>query len=186
MDLLNRAIVRREYNDLLARHNLDPADPAPLATGEARRAAMRHAIALLWSIGKDTTISWIGFYENAPGSAGAGGEPTEMVLVCREPKPACSPISLHGLCGRGMLNKAAYIAPDIRTLGENYIACDPKDQSELVIPVLDAAGNCDAVLDVDSYDLNAFDEHDAQGMTKVMVALGITSPRTLELKPVRV
>lgn len=63
----------------------------------------------------------------------------------------------------------------MRTLGANYIACDPRDQSELVIPMVDQHGHCEGVLDVDSYDVGAFDERDVEGMIEVLGALGLTA-----------
>ena len=123
-------------------------------------------------------ISWIGFYRR-PADA------DEMLLLCREPKPACSPIGLHGMCGRCVLDRMPLIIADVRTLGENYVACDPRDQSELVIPLLDDDQTCDTVLDADSFDQGAFDEHDAQGMSKLLVALGLASPALLKARPIR-
>jgi len=167
-DLLKRATIWRDYPALLQRHGLDPDRPLGLPPG-GPPVAMRRAIDLLWGAFSSTGISWIGFYEKVAGS-------DEMVLVCREPKPACSPIGLHGMCGRGWADARAVIIPDVRTLGPNYIACDPKDQSEIVIPIILEDGSCWGVLDADSYDLGAFDEHDAIGLTKVLRALGISGP----------
>ena len=129
--------------------------------------AMAKAVELLWSAFGHKPISWVGFYLKVE-------DQDEMVLVCREPKPACSPIGLHGMCGRSYLTKRSILVADVRTLGANYIACDPKDQSELVIPLIDDQGECEGVLDVDSYDVGAFDERDVEGMTEVLVGLGLT------------
>ena len=125
---------------------------------------MRRCIDLLWGGVGSAGISWIGFYERE------GDD--QMTLVCREPKPACSPIGLHGMCGRGMLDRRPLVIADVRTLGPNYIACDPKDQSELVIPLLAPDGSCDAVLDVDSWDLASFDDRDAAGMKTILGVIG--------------
>jgi GAF domain-containing protein len=133
----------------------------------SREEAMQMAVALLWRAFGNRPISWVGFYDKVEGAE-------EMVLVCREPKPACSPIGLQGMCGRSYLKKQSILVADVRTLGQNYIACDPKDQSELVVPLVDGAGACSGVLDVDSYDLGAFDEADVRGMTDVLIALGLT------------
>lgn len=166
VDVLQRAIVWRDYPALLDRHMLSPDRPA--AAGP-RGQRMRRVIDLLWGAFSSTGISWIGFYEKAAAS-------DEMLLLVREPKPACSPIGLHGMCGRCWKERRPIVVADVRTLGANYVACDPRDQSEIVIPCLDERGDCWGVLDADSFDRGAFDEHDAQGMTRVLVSLGLTSP----------
>jgi putative methionine-R-sulfoxide reductase with GAF domain len=149
-----------------------PRDYEPLIKAAiepaTRDAAMRTAVDLLWKAFGSNPISWVGFYLKSEGA-------DEMILVCREPKPACSPIGMHGMCGRSYLKRESILIDDVRTLGTNYIACDPKDQSELVIPLIDASGRCGGVLDVDSYDLRAFDETDIRGMTSLLIKLGLTN-----------
>lgn len=150
----------RDYSPLIkAASDLQP---------QSRDHAMQAAVDLLWRAFGNHPISWVGFYLKSDGA-------DEMVLVCREPKPACSPIGLHGMCGRSLLTRHAILVRDVRTLGENYIACDPKDQSEVVIPMIDDTGVCRGVLDVDSYDLAAFDEIDVKGMTEILIELGLTA-----------
>lgn len=143
------------------------------ATDRAR--AMTAFLDLTWSaFGDDTpsperqTISWIGFYERDPEDS------AQMILIDRRPKPACSPIGLHGLCGKGMLDSTSYIVDDVRTLGANYVACDPRDQSELVVPLFNEKGESFGVLDVDSFAIGAFDENDADQMHKLLVQFGLT------------
>lgn len=89
-----------------------------------------------------------------------------MTLICREPKPACSPIGLQGMCGRGWRERKTFIVPDVKVLGENYIACDARDISELVVPIYDLESGtpevCIGVFDVDSYACEAFTEQDAE------------------------
>jgi putative methionine-R-sulfoxide reductase with GAF domain len=153
----------RDYEPLIA----EARAYAGLTPGEA----MAKAVGLLWGAFGHTDgrgpVSWVGFYLKVE-------DKDEMVLVCREPKPACSPIGLHGMCGRSFLTRQSILVADVRTLGANYIACDPKDQSELVIPLIDEQGRCKGVLDVDSYDVGAFDERDVDGMTAVLAGLGLT------------
>ncbi len=140
---------------------------------------MRRAVELLWgAFGEPDParptrgmVSWVGFYAKAP-------DADEMALVCREPKPACSPIGLHGMCGRGLRERTAFVVRDVGVLGEGYIACDPRDRSELVVPLLDAAGTCDAVLDVDSYQVGAFTRADAERMHELCASLGLSAPGT--------
>ncbi len=122
----------------------------------------------------EPSLSWIGFYRREALDAPMG---EEMTLVCREPKPACSPIGLHGMCGRGWQEARPIVIADVRTLGAGYIACDPRDQSELVVPVILADGTCWGVLDADSYDIGAFTEDDAAGMGAILEAAGISMPR---------
>ncbi|MBX3382076.1 MAG: GAF domain-containing protein [Phycisphaeraceae bacterium] len=166
----------REYAALLERHHLSPAHPPPPVSAGNRETAMRRAIDLLWGALGSSGMSWIGFYQRPRGT-------DEMVLVCREPKPACSPIGLHGMCGRCCLSRRPIIIHDVRTLGDGYIACDPKDLSEAVVPLINPDGSCDAVLDADSYHVGAFGPGDAAGMTLVLIALGLTDPSALALHP---
>lgn len=178
VDLLKKAPVWRDYGALLTRHGLSPERPLAAPGPAARETVMRRAVDLLWGGVGSMGISWIGFYVKA-------ADAEEMVLLCREPKAACSPIGLHGMCGRGWKERRPIIIADVGTLGGNYVACDPRDVSELVIPLVDESGGCDAVLDADSFDRGAFDEHDAQGMSKVLVALGLAAPGLLGVGAMR-
>lgn len=115
----------------------------------------------------DGAISWVGFYTPVPGK-------DEMVLGPRRDKPACSPIGLHGACGRAMLSRKTLVIPDVSRLGEGYIACDPRDRSELVVPCLEKTGACWGVLDLDSHDSSAFYERDAYALMLVLRAAGLS------------
>lgn len=137
-----------------------------LATPGDRPAAMRAVVAALWEALHGLDVSWLGFYVHE------GGE--ELVLGPREPKPACSPIGLHGACGQVFLSRQPLIVRDVRALGANYIACDPRDQSEVVIPCLNADGTCWGVLDLDSHSVSAFDESDVAGLLSVLRVAGLT------------
>ncbi|MEE9129894.1 MAG: GAF domain-containing protein [Phycisphaerales bacterium] len=131
---------------------------------------MRAVVDALWVAFENHGYSWVGFYLDQP------NEPDEKRLVlgwCRD-KPACSPIGLHGVCGQALLSKKLRIVRDVTELGENYIACDPRDRSEIVIPLLDERGVCWGVLDIDSSDVGAFDESDALGLRQVLETAGLT------------
>lgn len=155
----------RDYDAILRRHALDARRPLPYA-----QDALRRAIDILWGALGSTGISWIGFYDKVP-------DADEMVLVCREPKPACSPIGLHGMCGRCWKERKPIIIRDVATLGANYIACDPKDKSELVIPLFEPDGSCWGVLDADSYDVDSFHDDDVTGLTRAVERLGLSTPQ---------
>lgn len=159
---------------------LHPRDYAPVlraarsARWSSRAAAMQGTVDLLWEAfgdpGPHTAgrgCSWVGFYEHGP-------EPEQMTLAVRRDKPACSPIGLHGMCGRCWRERRPILVGDVATLGQGYIACDPKDRSELVIPCLDPEGNCWGVLDADSWDLEAFDEADARAVSELLALAGLT------------
>ena len=49
-----------------------------------------------------------------------------------------------------------------------HIACDGRSRSEIVLPVLDAAGELIAVFDVDSDEMGSFDEEDEKGLTHIL------------------
>jgi putative methionine-R-sulfoxide reductase with GAF domain len=168
----------RDYVGLMSRHGLSAQQPRACPPEEYAQRC-RAAIDLLWGGVGSQGVSWIGIYEIVK------PQMAEMVLTCREPKPACSPIGLHGMCGKGWKEARSVIIKDVATLGENYIACDPKDRSELVIPLIDGQeGRCLGVLDVDSYDTAAFDAEDARGMALVLAALGLTPAYVAGMEPV--
>jgi putative methionine-R-sulfoxide reductase with GAF domain len=134
-----------------------------------RHRRMREAADTLWRFLKDHAVSWVGFYTLAD-----GGE--EMVLGPSRDKPACSPIGLHGACGQALLKKRPLIVNDVRNLGMNYVACDPRDLAELVIPLFDEQNRCYGVLDLDSFERSAFGEHDMNQLRRLMEATGISWP----------
>lgn len=140
---------------------------------DERERVMREVIDSLWDVTSPRAVhphpvSWIGFYFKVDGH-------DEMVLGPRRDKPACSPIGLQGMCGRCLLEKKPILVADVRTLGANYIACDPKDMSEAVVPLIAPDGTCDAVLDADSYDFGAFTQHDIDHMTAILLRAGLTA-----------
>jgi putative methionine-R-sulfoxide reductase with GAF domain len=154
--------ARREYATIAARLPFD---------GD-RRSRMQAVVDAIWETLQATGFSWVGFYLDQP------GQPDDRRLIlgpCRN-KPACSPIGLHGVCGEALRSKQTRIVRDVRELGANYIACDPRDRSEIVIPLMDAAGVAWGVLDVDSHEVSAFDESDDSGLRLVLRAAGLLSP----------
>ncbi len=135
-----------------------------------RQMLMYNAVDAMWETLGTRGVSWIGFYLKVPGK-------DEMALGPRRDKPACSPIGLHGMCGRCWQEKKPIIVKDVATLGANYIACDPKDKSELVIPLFEADGSCWGVLDADSYDVDSFQDFDVAGLTRAVERVGLSTPQ---------
>lgn len=123
-------------------------------------ARMKVIVDALWDeFGAHRPMSWVGFYLMGD---------REMVLGPRRDKPACSPIGLNGACGIAAMMGSTFIVPDVRELGESYIACDPRDLSEIVVPILTHDGCLAGVLDADSYSLGAFSEADRMGLEAIV------------------
>ena len=66
------------------------------------------------------------------------------------------------------------IVRDVRSLGEDYVVCDPRDLSEVVVPMLNEDGTCSGVLDLDSFEAGSFTLDDALGLDAVLRAAGLT------------
>ncbi|MCB9851737.1 MAG: GAF domain-containing protein [Phycisphaerales bacterium] len=120
---------------------------------------MRAFVDAVWNGLHPTGVSWVGFYVHE------GGD--ELILHSCRNKPACSPIGMHGACGQAFKSAAALVVRDVKELGANYVACDPRDQSEVVIPCHEN-GAVWGVLDLDSFDVGAFDESDVVGLTALL------------------
>ncbi len=150
------AVPDRPYEQILQR--LRPAGD--------RRQRMQLVVDLLWDALRDTGVSWLGFYVHE------GGD--ELVLGPLRDKPACSPIGLHGACGQTLLSRRPLVVRDVRELGGGYIACDPRDRSEVVIPLFESDGRCWGVLDLDSHDVESFSDADVVGLERIVRAAGLS------------
>ena len=128
---------------------------------------MRAVADTLWEQLSDKGVSWVGFY--LPDDTG------QLSLGPSRNKPACSPIGMHGACGQAYASGEPLVVRDVRDLGESYVACDPRDQSEVVVPLIDADGKTYAVLDLDSFDVGAFDAKDVHGLNEILRASGLTA-----------
>ena len=73
----------------------------------------------------------------------------------------------RGVCGTAAANRETVIVPDVNQF-PGHIACDPNSKSEIVVPVFDRDRQLIAVLDVDSDQLNAFDEEDRVGLERIV------------------
>jgi GAF domain-containing protein len=72
-----------------------------------------------------------------------------------------------GVCWAAIRRQEIIIVADVHQF-DGHIACDPRSQSEIVIPVKNPAGEIFGVMDVDSNALNAFDETDARWLQKIV------------------
>jgi L-methionine (R)-S-oxide reductase len=73
----------------------------------------------------------------------------------------------RGVCGTAAAQRKTIIVPDVEKF-PGHIACDANSKSEIVVPVFDRNGALIAVLDVDSDQLNAFDEEDREGLERIV------------------
>ena len=125
----------------------------------------------LWRALSPRGLSWIGFYlsSESPDAALASIDRGELLLAARRDKPACSPIGLHGACGQAFLEQRVRLIEDVAILGKGYIACDPRDQSEVVLPIYRNRTPW-GVLDADSHEKACFGEDDVTGLARVLEA----------------
>lgn len=150
----------------------------PLAPDASRAERMQAVVDLAWTHLAPQGISWVGFYLDRPDEP----EDTRLILGPSRDSPACSPIGLHGVCGQALVQKRTRIVRDVAELGPNYIACDPRDRSEIVIPLIDEIGTAWAVLDLDSHEISAFSESDDLALRRVLAQAGLLPQREVVSK----
>ena len=73
----------------------------------------------------------------------------------------------RGVCGTAWQRKSTVIVPDVEEF-PGHIACSSLSRSEIVVPVFDTNSNVVAVLDIDSRELNTFDEIDRHWLEKIV------------------
>lgn len=109
---------------------------------------------------------WTGFYrvekkakmpEKADETGGKGVR--ELVLGPFQGPVACTRIPYNkGVCGTAWAQAQTIVVPDVH-LFPGHITCSSASKSEIVVPFF-RNGEVFAVLDIDSADLNTFDEID--------------------------
>ena len=83
----------------------------------------------------------------------------ELILGPFQGGVSCVRIALgKGVCGESAASRQSVIVGDVKTY-PNYISCDSKALSEIVVPMV-KKGQLLAVLDLDSYVLDDYDEID--------------------------
>ena len=102
---------------------------------------------------------WTGFYFLEGNDLLVG--PYQGPLACLKLDPA------KGVCRAGVERKQTVVVPDVEQF-PGHIACSSLSRSEIVVPVRDQSGRVVAVLDVDSKELNAFDDADQTGLEKIV------------------
>ena len=101
---------------------------------------------------------WIGFYLI---------KDNELVLGPFQGSVACTRIAKgKGVCGSSWDQGKTLIVPDVSAF-QGHIACSSASKSEVVLPII-RNGSVIGVLDVDSIELNSFDETDGRYLSEIL------------------
>ena len=102
---------------------------------------------------------WTGYYRLIEGELIVG--PYQGAVACIHLRKDT------GVCWSVINSGKTVIVPDVHDFA-GHIACDSRSKSEIVIPVKNKNGEIMCVMDVDSAELNSFDEADAEGLEKIV------------------
>lgn len=130
-------------------------DGEPNLTARMATVASMLADAFPWFI-------WTGFYVVDP------QRPEELVVGPYQGKLGCLRIPFgRGVCGTAARDRTTQVIEDVHAF-EGHIACDTRSNAEIVVPVLNSAGDLIAVLDIDSSQYGAFDGVDAAALEQLI------------------
>lgn len=108
----------------------------------------------------DDRFDWTGFYRvTAPDTLKIG--PYQGGHGC-----LVIPFS-RGVCGAAARTRSVQLVPDVAAF-DGHIACASSTRSELVLPVLNGAGQLLGVFDIDSNQPDAFTQHDADALAAIL------------------
>ena len=140
---------QEQYTSLLPQIEAVMDKKADVIANMANMAAMLHETFGFW---------WTGFYRVI-------GD--ELVLGPFQGPLACTRIAYgRGVCGTAWKERRTVVVPDVEQF-PGHIACSAASRSEIVVPVF-RDGEVVAVLDIDSAELNTFDETDAENLNKMV------------------
>ena len=139
-----------KYEALLKQIESVVADESDLIANMANVASMIHETFHFW---------WTGFYRVISDK--------ELVLGPFQGPLACTRIRKgRGVCGTAWTEAKTQVVPDV-DLFPGHIACSSASRSEIVVPLFDEKDEVFAVLDIDSAELNTFDETDNLYLEKI-------------------
>ena len=102
---------------------------------------------------------WVGFYL-------VKGD--DLVLGPFQGSIACTRIKKgRGVCGASWAQRKTLIVPDVEAF-PGHIACSSLSRSEIVVPFYNVQGEIIGVLDVDSAELDSYDELDQQYLEAIL------------------
>jgi len=141
-----------QYTSLLPQIESVMDSNADIIANMANMAAMLHETFGFW---------WTGFYRVIG---------NELVLGPFQGPLACTRIAYgRGVCGTAWKERRTVVVPDVEQF-PGHIACSSASRSEIVVPVF-RNGTIIAVLDIDSDQLNTFDQTDAEFLKKMVELL---------------
>ena len=107
---------------------------------------------------------WTGFYRV---------KDDELVLGPFQGPVACMHIGFgRGVCGSAWKQCQTIVVPDIEQF-PGHIACSSLSRSEIVVPLLSDDGIVRAVLDIDSKELNTFDDTDRRYLEAICKTIAV-------------
>ena len=143
---------QERYEALLPQIKAVIEDEPDLIANMANVAAMLHETFGFW---------WTGFYRV---------EGQELVLGPFQGPMACTRIKKgRGVCGTAWAEAQTQVVPDVDQF-PGHIACSSASRSEIVVPIFHE-GEVIAVLDIDSAQLNTFDQTDRRYLEQVVEML---------------
>ena len=140
---------QEKYTSLLPQVQAVMDSSVDIIANMANMAAMLHETFGFW---------WTGFYRVI-------GD--ELVLGPFQGPLACTRIAYgRGVCGTAWKERRTIVVPDVEQF-PGHIACSSASRSEIVVPVFQD-GEVIAVLDIDSAELNTFDETDVEYLERMV------------------
>ncbi|HBH45602.1 MULTISPECIES: GAF domain-containing protein [Hyphomonas] len=147
--------------DKAARYRELKAEIESVVSGETSITARYATASCILSQAFAPRFFWTGFYVVDP------LKDAELVVGPYQGTLGCLRIPFgKGVCGHVASSREPVIVPDVHAF-PGHIACDSASNSEIVVPVFDANGELAAVLDVDSTELDAFDQVDQEGLVAI-------------------
>lgn len=138
---ISNGTKEEKYLELLPQIQSVLEDEPDLIANMANMAAMIHETFGFW---------WTGFYRVVDGILVLG--PFQGPLACTRIRKG------KGVCGTAWAEEKSQVVPDVDQF-PGHIACSSASRSEIVVPIK-KNGEVIAVLDIDSADLNTFNEVD--------------------------
>ncbi len=142
-----------------------PDYPALAATIAALTEGETDTVALMATVAcevhhSDDRFDWTGFYRVT--------EPELMKIGPYQGGHGCLVIPFsRGVCGAAARTREVQLVPDVDAF-PGHIACASSTRSEIVLPVLNAAGDLIAVFDIDSDRPAAFTPEDADALSAIL------------------